>query len=136
MGYREVKQRLLESRFTLRSQLPELVIQELWGVLLAYNLIRYKMVLMAKSLPSLHPNQLSFRDASSYIIFKLTQLSSQTPGSAPRGGNSSLMGAYPRALKMNKNKYSINAEGGFYWPSSVDQSLKILTQLRPETLAW
>ncbi len=68
---------------------------------------------MAKSLPSLHPNQLSFRDASSYIIFKLTQLSSQTPGNAPRGGNSSLMGAYPRALKMNKNNYLINAEGGF-----------------------
>ncbi|MEL4402894.1 transposase, partial [Shewanella algae] len=31
VGYREVKQHLLESRFTLRSQLPELVIQELWG---------------------------------------------------------------------------------------------------------
>ncbi|SUI53988.1 IS4 family transposase [Shewanella algae] len=119
VGYREVKQHLLESRFTLRSQLPELVIQELWGVLLAYNLIRYKMVLMAKSLPSLHPNQLSFRDASSYIIFKLTQLSSQTPGNVPRdvldivrnARQFKLDGkrdrAYPRALKMSKNKYPI-----------------------------
>ncbi|GIU16037.1 hypothetical protein [Shewanella glacialipiscicola] len=72
IGYREMKQHLLESRFTLRSQLPERVTQELWGVLLAYNLIRYKMLLMTKSLSSVHPNQLSFRDAASHIIFKLT----------------------------------------------------------------
>lgn len=53
MGNRTgLKQHLLESRFTLRSQMPELVSQELWGVLLAHNLIRYKMLLMAKSLPS------------------------------------------------------------------------------------
>jgi IS4 transposase len=35
LGYREMKQYLLESRFTLRSQLPELVKQELWGILLS-----------------------------------------------------------------------------------------------------
>ncbi|MGL4473124.1 MAG: IS4 family transposase, partial [Shewanella sp.] len=79
----------------------------------------YKMVLMAKSLPSLHPNQLSFRDASSYIILKLTQLSSQTPGNVPRdvldivrnARQFKLDGkrdrAYPRALKMSKNNYPI-----------------------------
>ena len=68
LGYRKMKQHMLESRFTLRSNLPELIEQELWGVLLAYNLIRYKMTLMAKSLKSVFPNQLSFRDASSHII--------------------------------------------------------------------
>ncbi|MCI2965490.1 IS4 family transposase, partial [Shewanella sp. N2AIL] len=92
---------------------------ELWGVLLAYNLIRYKMLLMAKSLPSVHPNQLSFRDAASYIIFKLTQLPSQTPGNVPRdvldiernARQFKLDGkrerAYPRVLKMSKNKYPV-----------------------------
>ena len=63
---------LLQSHFTLRSQVPERVTQELLGVLLAYNLIRYKMLLITKSLSSVHPNQLSFRDAASHIIFKLT----------------------------------------------------------------
>jgi hypothetical protein len=53
------------------------------GLLLAYNLIRYKMLLMAKNLLSVHPNQQSFRDATSHIIFKLTQLSSQAPGNVP-----------------------------------------------------
>ena len=32
------------SRLTLRSKKPELVEQELWGVLLAYNLVRYQMI--------------------------------------------------------------------------------------------
>ena len=34
LGYRKMKQHMLESRFTLRSNLPELIHQELWGVLL------------------------------------------------------------------------------------------------------
>jgi len=41
-----MKQHMLESRFTLRSNLSELIDQALWGVLLIYNLIRYKMILM------------------------------------------------------------------------------------------
>jgi IS4 transposase len=45
--YREMKQHMLESRFTLRCNIPQLIHQELWGVLLAYNLISYKMILMA-----------------------------------------------------------------------------------------
>ncbi|MCU8103532.1 IS4 family transposase, partial [Shewanella sp. SM101] len=68
---------------------------------------------------SVHPNQLSFRDAASHIIFKLTQLPSQTPGNVPRdvldiernARQFKLDGkrerAYPRVLKMSKNKYPI-----------------------------
>ena len=37
-----------------------------------------------QSLPSVHLNQLSFLDAASHIIFKLTQLPSQTPGNVPK----------------------------------------------------
>lgn len=36
LGYREAKQRMLCNRWTLRSRLPEMVRQELWGVLLTY----------------------------------------------------------------------------------------------------
>ncbi|WP_228355538.1 MULTISPECIES: transposase domain-containing protein, partial [unclassified Shigella] len=36
LGYREIKQTMQLSRLTLRSKKPELVEQELWGVLLAY----------------------------------------------------------------------------------------------------
>ena len=75
LGFREMKQSLLDNRFTLRSNQPELIRQELWGILLAYNLIRYQMVLMASSLDGVHPNQLSFHGASMHIIHALTQLS-------------------------------------------------------------
>jgi hypothetical protein len=118
MGYREMKQHLLESRFTLRSNLPELIHQELWGLLLAYNLIRYKMVLMAKSLKGVLPNQLSFRDASSHIIYKLTQMPI-CPRQRPKidtgyrekcqtiqaGGKTRR--SYPRTLKVSKNRYPV-----------------------------
>lgn len=119
MGYREMKQHLLESRFTLRSNLPELIHQELWGLLLAYNLIRYKMILMAKSLKGVFPNQLSFRDASSHIIYKLTQMPIYAPGNVPKlvldiernASQFKLEGkrerSYPRVLKVSKNRYPV-----------------------------
>lgn len=119
MGYREMKQYLLESRFTLRSNLPELIVQELWGILLAYNLIRYKMILMAKSLNSVFPNLLSFRDASAHIIHKLTHLPIYAPGNVPklvldieRNARQFLLEgkrerSYPRCLKVSKNRYPV-----------------------------
>jgi len=110
---------MLESRFTLRSNLPELIHQELWGVLLAYNLIRYKMILMAKSLKGVFANQLSFRDASSHIIHTLTMMPIYAPGNVPRividiernAAQFKLEGkrerSYPRCLKSSKNRYPV-----------------------------
>lgn len=43
MGYREMKQHLLANKFTLRSKKGDMVKQELWGILLCYNLIRYQI---------------------------------------------------------------------------------------------
>ena len=120
LGYREMKQHMLESRFTLRSNTPELVTQELWGVLLAYNLIRYKMILMAKSLKGVLPNQLSFRDASLHIIHTLTMMPIYAPGNAPKiildiernAAQFKLEGrrerSYPRCLKASKNRYPVS----------------------------
>lgn len=48
LGYREMKQSLLDSRYTLRSKTPEMIEQELWGVLLGYNLLRYQMLEMSR----------------------------------------------------------------------------------------
>lgn len=47
LGFREMKQHLMQNELTLRSKTPELAEQELWGVLLAYNLLRYMMSQMA-----------------------------------------------------------------------------------------
>ena len=87
--------------------------------MLAYNLIRYKMILMAKSLKGVFPNQLSFKDASSHIIYKLTQMPIYAPGNAPKlvldiernASQFKLEGkrerSYPRVLKVSKNRYPV-----------------------------
>ena len=119
LGFREMKQSLLDSQFTLRSNQPELIKQELWGILLAYNLIRYQMVLMARSLDSIHPNQLSFHGASMHIIYQLTMLPFCSPGNIPKfvmditkSAKQFVLPArrersYPRELKCSKNRYPV-----------------------------
>lgn len=85
LGYREQKQYMLGSRLTLRSRLPELVKQELWGILLSYNMIRYQMVQMCHSLEGNYlPYQLSFNGSLAHIIRLLVGLPYSTPGAIPR----------------------------------------------------
>lgn len=119
LGYREMKQYMLDNKFTLRSLQPELVRQELWGILLAYNLLRYKMVLMASSLKGVFPNQLSFHGAALHIVHELTQLPFVTPGNIPKQvmvlekiAKQFILPArrersYPRVLKCSKNRYPV-----------------------------
>lgn len=84
LGYREAKQGMLDSRWTLRSRLPELVRQELWGVLLTYNLVRYQMVRMAFELKGDYlPYQLSFSGSISEITRLLITLPWASPGKVP-----------------------------------------------------
>ena len=119
LGYREMKQSLLGNRLTLRSRTPDMVRQELWGTLLAYNLIRFQMARMAYSLDSIHPNQLSFHQAAHWIIKELSMLPAVSPGRVPEVIKSMLEMApsfvlpdrrersYPRAVRAHPQKYSI-----------------------------
>jgi IS4 transposase len=119
LGYREIKQSLLGNRLTLRSRTPEMVRQELWGTLLAYNLIRFQMVRMASSLDSIHPNQLSFHQAASFIIRELSMLPAVSSGRVPEVVKSITEMApafvlpdrrersYPRAVRARPQKYPV-----------------------------
>lgn len=82
-GYREIKQTMQLSRLTLRSKKPGLVEQELWGVLLAYNLVRYQMIKMAGSLKGYWPNQLSFSASCGMVMRMLMTLQGASPGRIP-----------------------------------------------------
>ncbi|MCV3262451.1 IS4 family transposase [Vibrio harveyi] len=85
LGYREQKQYMLGNRLTLRSRLPELVKQELWGILLTYNLVRYQMVQMCHTLNGDYlPYQLSFNGALAHIMRLLVGLPYSSPGAIPR----------------------------------------------------
>ena len=117
LGYREMKQHLMHNRLTLRSKKPEMVRQELWGVLLAYNLLRFQMAQMAYSLKGIEPNQLSFTQAAAFLIKELTLLPAVSPGRIPEVINHLMDMAqafvlpvrrersYPRAVKKRPQKY-------------------------------
>ncbi|WP_299011940.1 IS4 family transposase [uncultured Shewanella sp.] len=84
LGYREQKQYMLGNRLTLRSRRPDMIKQELWGILLSYNLVRYQMVKMANMLKGDYlPYQLSFNGSLAHIIRLLVGLPFSSPGAIP-----------------------------------------------------
>ena len=120
MGYREMKQTLLNSEHHLRSKKPEMVKQELWGILLGYNLLRYQMVKMSHIIEGLQPNQLSFTSCSLAIINMLYTMSLNSAGNIPKTIASLHAKAaqyilppkredrrYPRVLRYKSAKYPI-----------------------------
>lgn len=118
LGYREMKQSLLNSAYTLRSKRPDMIEQELWGILLCYNLIRQGMTAAAHRLESVWPNQLSFTSCSMAITQFFATLPLTSPGNIPKHYESLLvqMGyfklperreerQYPRWVKPKPRKY-------------------------------
>ncbi len=121
LGYREQKQFMLGNRLTLRSRKPELVRQELWGILLSYNLIRYQMVEMCFVLKGHYlPYQLSFNGALAHIMRLLVGLPYSSPGAIPQqvkhfyGMAESLIlpprreRTFPRCVKPRPQRYARN----------------------------
>lgn len=118
LGYREMKQSLLNSEYTLRSKRPDMIEQELWGLLLCYNLIRLGMTAAANKLKGVRPNQLSFTSCSMAITQFFVTLSLTSPGNIPKHYQALLtqMGyftlperredrSYPRWVKAKPKKY-------------------------------
>ncbi|MDO6410138.1 IS4 family transposase [Pantoea phytobeneficialis] len=117
-GFREMKQHLLNNELTLRSKKPELVRQELWGVALAYNLLRFMMAQMAYSLKNVEPYQMGFKQAALYLTGQLSILPAVAPGKIPRIINEIMEMAgsfvlpkrrqrhYPRAVKKRPKRYA------------------------------
>ena len=62
LGYDEIKTHTLEREETLRSKSPERVRQELWGLFIAYNLVRRQIEKFAHA-NAIHPLRVSFRAA-------------------------------------------------------------------------
>lgn len=116
-GFREMKQHLLNNELTLRSKKPELVRQELWGVVLAYNLLRFMMSQMAYSLKGVEPYQIGFKQSALYLCSHLRLLPGVSPGKLPKVMKEILDMAssfvlpgrrvrhYPRAVKKRPQRY-------------------------------
>lgn len=84
LGFGEVKTDLLERLETIRSKSPPGVAQELWGVLLAYNLIRLEMARIADEL-GIEPTRISFVAALRHFVEQwLWAATTATPGAIPK----------------------------------------------------
>jgi hypothetical protein len=120
IGYDELKTHFLERKEALRSQKPEGIYQELWGLYTVYNLIRREMLLVADEY-ELPANRISFRAALMWIrIFWLASWRG-APGKIPQhlGELESTFDAlvlplrrsdrrYPRHVKIKMSSYKRN----------------------------
>jgi hypothetical protein len=117
LGFDEVKTEMLERQEAIRSQTPRGVAQELWGVGLAYNLVRLEMERIAAE-SELPPNRISFVMALRLIRDEWMWLSGASPGAIPkhlRRLRSEIARfvlpprrserAYPRAVKIKMSNY-------------------------------
>jgi hypothetical protein len=83
LGFDEIKTEMLEHAAPLRSKTVEGVKQEIWGLLLAYNLVRREMEQIADE-ARVEPTRVSFVAALRFIRSELEWCSIGTPGSIPK----------------------------------------------------
>ena len=121
LGYDEVKTHMLERQEALRSKTPQGIRQEVWGILLAYNLIRRKMLDVAEEV-GLSPTQVSFRHSLQLIrVFCLVEAWTTAPSNLPKRleGFHEMMGLlilperrserrYERHVKIKMSKFKRN----------------------------
>lgn len=120
LGYRDIKSSMQHNAITLRSKTVELVYQELWGLMLGYNLVRREASMAAVS-HHRAPNEISFKYACQFIASQLKVMAKAlSPGNTPkrlqalRGDLSMLFKEKrprpnrPRVVKINKTRYPVN----------------------------
>lgn len=84
LGYDEIKTELLEREEAIRSRKPEGVRQELWGLLLVYNLVRQQMESIARD-ANVEPTRISFVEALRLMRDEWAWLSViSSPGALPK----------------------------------------------------
>jgi hypothetical protein len=82
LGFGELKTDMLERLETLRSKSPSSVAQEMWGLLLAYNLVRLEIQRVAAEL-KVSPLRISFVAALREVVEQWHFASIVSPGTIP-----------------------------------------------------
>jgi hypothetical protein len=83
LGYDEVKTELLDREETIRSRSPKMVEQEMWGMLIAFNLVRVQMERVAKD-AGVAPTRISFSMALRLVTDEWRWDVWRSPGAVPR----------------------------------------------------
>ena len=118
LGFGEIKTDMLERLETIRSKNPNAVAQEMWGLLIAYNLIRLEMQRIAAEL-DVRPNRISFVAALRECVEQWHFAAMASPGTIP-GRLSTVTDrlrnfvlpprrperVFPRAVKIKMSNYA------------------------------
>lgn len=119
LGYGEIKTDMLDAtKRPLRSLTPARIGQEIWGLLIAYNLVRLEMESIADE-AGVPPTRISFVMVFQYICLELQSYIFTAPGAIPKrlrdlradlqrfvipGRRSERV--YPRAVKVKMSNYA------------------------------
>ena len=82
LGFGELKTDMLERLETIRSKTPTAVAQEMWGLLIAYNLIRLEMQRIAAEF-DLEPTRISFIASLRHCVEQWHFAAIASPGTIP-----------------------------------------------------
>ncbi len=117
LAYDEVKTHLLAREECIRSRTPAGVRQELWGIALAYNLVRVEIERIADEL-GIAPTRVSFVNALDLIRDEWIWCANSTPGAIPKQLNELTRRlkllvlperrptrVFPRAVKIKMSNY-------------------------------
>lgn len=118
LGFGEIKTDMLERLETIRSKSPSSVTQEMWGVLIAYNLVRLEMERIADEL-KVPPTRISFVAALRFFVEQWRwAATTKTPGAIPKRLTTMRdrvrrfvlpprrpERVYPRAVKLKMSNY-------------------------------
>jgi hypothetical protein len=84
LGFGEIKTDMLQRLEAIRSRSPEMVKQEIWGLLLAYNLVRLEMERIADE-TGVPPTRISFIAALRLVVDEWSWSTiTSSPGAIPR----------------------------------------------------
>jgi hypothetical protein len=83
LGFGEIKTDMLDRLETIRSKSPAGVTQEVWGLLITYNLIRLEMQRTAAEL-GVHPNRISFVATLRECVLQWSFAATSSPGAIPK----------------------------------------------------
>ena len=83
LGYDEIKTEMLDREEAIRCQSPTRIRQEVWGILLTYNLIRLEMERVADE-AHIEPTRISFVTSLHFICDEWIWSASAAPGAIPK----------------------------------------------------
>jgi hypothetical protein len=120
LGFRDIKSSMQQNAMTLRSKKIDLVYQEVWGLLLAYNVIRREASQAAVAFGRA-PSDIRFKPACQYIAVQLIVMAAANPISATgrrlaelRAGVGGMFldhrprPSRPRTVKISKTRFPVD----------------------------